>query len=76
MLINDPVVVDRAIRAKAIARARERGVVLPTFSQLANPARMSAEIVRKLNGVGPDEPSAINLWRVQSRSRSLYENLS
>lgn len=64
MLINDPVVVDRAIRAKAIARARERGVVLPTFSQLANPARMSAEIVRKLNGVGPDEPSAINLWRV------------
>jgi len=64
MLTTDPVVVDRATRARAVARARERGVVLPTFSQLADPTQIPAERLKTLNSVAPDESSAHNLWRM------------
>src|SRR5947209_11429183 len=53
-------VVDPARLRSAIRRAREYGVVLPTFSELASPSSGS----RNLDGIDPDEPRSENLWRV------------
>ena len=55
-----PEVVDVAQRDRAAARARELGVVMPTFTQLAQ----AAGIPSSLSGVGPDQPDPKNLWRI------------
>ena len=62
-LVN-PEIIDTKQRARAIARVRELGVVLPTFTQLANPASIPAAVLEKLRNVAPDEPRIENLWRV------------
>jgi len=63
-LVVSPEIVDRDQRARAIARVRELGVVMPTFSQLADPSKIPAAHTKKLASVAPDEPHAENLWRV------------
>ena len=46
-------------------RFREARVVLPTFAQLADPARIPAERARpRWRGVDPDAPHPLNLFRV------------
>jgi cysteine synthase A len=62
--VINPEIVDTKLRARAVARAREFGMVLPTFSQLADPASIPAEVSKRLADVAPDEPRAENLWRV------------
>src|SRR5215211_7909387 len=62
--VISPEIVDSKRRARAIARVRELGVVLPTFSQLANPASIPAAVLNRLADVAPDEPRIENLWRV------------
>jgi cysteine synthase A len=57
-MVVTPDVVDRARLRSAIRRAGEYGVVLPTFSELAEPS------ARNLDSVDPDEPRSENLWRV------------
>jgi cysteine synthase len=67
-LIASPEVVDGAIRRSAIQRARARGIVLPTFAQLAGHAEFSEAIERRLSSVDPDAPLPDNLWRVHWRN--------
>ncbi len=55
---------DRSVRARAVAALREKGVRLPTFQQLADPAAQPKDIVARLAGVGPDEAHPLNLFRV------------
>jgi cysteine synthase len=62
--VINPEIVDTMHRARAVARARELGMVLPTFSQLANPASIPAAVSKKLAEVAPDEARAENLWRL------------
>ena len=62
--VIDPEIADHKQRARAIARVRELGVVLPTFSQLANPATIPQAVLDQLAAVAPDEPRIENLWRV------------
>src|SRR5258707_10921374 len=62
--VINPEIVDSKQRMRAIARVRELGVVLPTFSQLANPATIPAAVLNRLADVAPDEPRIENLWRV------------
>ena len=62
--VINPEIVDSKQRARAIARVRERGVVMPTFSQLAKPSSIPAAASKGLANVAPDEPHAGNLWRV------------
>ena len=62
--VINPEIVDSKQRARAIARVRELGVVLPTFSQLADPATIPAAVSSRLADVAPDEPRVENLWRV------------
>src|SRR6266404_6495808 len=59
-----PEIVDAKHRRAAIECMRTAQVSLPTWSELADPARMPALIETSLKSVGPDEPDAKNLWRV------------
>ena len=54
-------VVDEAALAASVERFRERGIVMPTFAQLADPSTYSADLVGDADPQGPDPR---NLWRV------------
>ena len=53
-------IVDVATLERTAARFRERGIVLPTFAQLAAPGEAPAG----LDTVGPDDADPLNLFRV------------
>jgi len=57
-------VIDEEVLTRAITRFRERGILLPTFSQLARPETIPTEIGAALASVDPDAPDPLNLWRV------------
>jgi cysteine synthase len=57
--VINPLVQQR--NAEALAKA---GVVLPKFSELADPSTIDASIQRDLQRVGFDEPHPLNLFRV------------
>ncbi len=57
-------IVDRAARDRTLASFRERGIMLPTFAQLAEPATIGAPALEAIAGVDPDAPEALNLLRV------------
>ena len=48
----------------AAARCRERGVSIPTFAQLRDPARISATIRERLAAVGLWDVDPLNLFRI------------
>lgn len=56
--------VDRNIYMRAVGRFRDAGIVLPTFAELADPARIPARVREALCGVDPDAPHPLNLFRV------------
>ncbi|HXF56025.1 MAG TPA: pyridoxal-phosphate dependent enzyme [Actinomycetota bacterium] len=57
-------VVDRETYGRAVEALRARGVALPTFAELADPARMPAAVAEALPAVDPDEDDPANLFRV------------
>jgi cysteine synthase len=59
-----PDIVDGERRRAAVESLRAAQVTLPSWSELADPARIPAAIGSSLKSVGPDEPNAKNLWRV------------
>jgi cysteine synthase len=59
-----PEVIDARARDLAAAYARKLGVVLPTFSQLADAGSIPSKISGSLAGTGADQPDAKNLWRI------------
>src|SRR5687767_6290527 len=59
-----PEIADPKVRENAVRRLRELRVTLPTFSELADPARIAPAQQVTLSGIDPDEPLAANLWRV------------
>jgi cysteine synthase len=54
-------IVDENALANSITRFRERGITLPTFAELADPATFDPA---KIGDADPHEPDARNLWRV------------
>lgn len=56
--------VDPATRDRAVAHLRSGGIVLPTLGELADPARIPTAVTAGLAGVGPDDPSPRNLFRI------------
>ena len=56
--------VDRAVYEHAVARFRDADIVLPTFAELAEPARIAPPTKAALAGVDPDAPHPRNLFRV------------
>jgi len=59
-----PDIVDGERRRAAVESLRAAQVTLPSWSELADPARIPSAIGSSLKSVGPDEPNAKNLWRV------------
>ncbi len=57
-------VVDAQVLERTVARFRDAGIALPTFAQLADPARIPSEVLRGLAKVGPDDAHPLNLFRV------------
>jgi cysteine synthase len=57
-------IVDRSAYDRAVQRLREARVALPTFEELADPARIPARLSAALAGVDPDAAHPLNLFRV------------
>ncbi len=57
-------VVQSAVYRRAVGALRETGVLLPTFAQLADPARIPEAVRGRLAGIGPDAADPANLFRV------------
>ena len=57
--IHDPEVLERALQ-----HAREQGIVLPTFAEMASPQSLPESIYQGLNTVPVDKPHAKNLFRI------------
>lgn len=57
-------IVDPAVRAQTVKHFKERGIVLPTYAQLADPSLIPDEIIERLAEIDPDEPHPLNLFRV------------
>jgi len=60
--------VDRRVRARAAARARERGIRLPTFAQMRDPSLVPQEIRAGLGSIGLWDIHPANLFRVTWRN--------
>jgi cysteine synthase len=56
--------VDAGVYERTVDRFRQAGIVLPTFSQLADPTKVPDRVVAALRSIGPDEPHPLNLFRV------------
>ena len=57
-------IVDDEVHRRSVKRFRELGILLPTFAQLADPARIPGSIRDRLAGIDPDENHPLNLFRV------------
>ncbi|MFZ5819836.1 MAG: pyridoxal-phosphate dependent enzyme [Chloroflexota bacterium] len=51
-------------RARAVQRARERNIVIPTFAQMKDPARIPAKVKEELKGIGLWDIHPRNLFRI------------
>ncbi|MCJ7584146.1 MAG: pyridoxal-5-phosphate-dependent protein subunit beta, partial [Anaerolineales bacterium] len=51
-------------RGRAIQRARERNIIIPTFAQMKAPAKIPAKIKEQLKGIGLWDVHPRNLFRI------------
>jgi cysteine synthase len=56
--------INQAVLDKSKARARERGIELPTFAQMKNPELIPDRIARRLQDVGLWDVDPANLFRI------------
>ena len=56
--------IDRNKRQSAIRRARERGIIIPTYAQMKDPYRIPANIKQSLSTVGLWDVDPRNLFRI------------
>jgi cysteine synthase A len=49
---------------RTVARARERGIIVPTFAQMKDPTRIPDDIVERLRDVGLWDLHPLNLFRI------------
>ncbi len=55
---------DPEVRARAVQRYRERGIVLPTFAQMRDPELVPAVVKERLRGIGLWDRDPLNLFRI------------
>jgi cysteine synthase len=51
-------------RARAIQRARERNIIIPTYAQMKDPSRIPAKVKQELAGIGLWDVHPRNLFRI------------
>jgi cysteine synthase len=57
-------VTDPAVRARAVERYRERGIVLPTFAQMRDPRLVPPAVTARLARLGLWDLDPLNLFRI------------
>ncbi|PIE16596.1 MAG: pyridoxal-5'-phosphate-dependent protein subunit beta [Proteobacteria bacterium] len=57
-------IIDQSVYDNTVQRFREQGIALPTFAQLADPTTIPDKVKAALEGVDPDAPHPLNLFRV------------
>ena len=57
-------IVDPAARQRTADRFHEKGILLPTFAQLADPSTIPPHVRVALGSIDPDAPHPLNLFRV------------
>jgi cysteine synthase A len=57
-------VIDPQARANAVARYRERGIILPTFAQMRDPSLIPGVVKDRLKGIGLWDLDPLNLFRI------------
>ena len=55
---------DEDVLERAVERARERNIIIPTFEQMVNPDRIPDPIKRRLQDVGLWDLNPLNLFRI------------
>jgi cysteine synthase len=61
-------IADRGVYDRAVRHFRAAKIALPTFTQLADPARVPPDVRERLAGVDPDQAHPLNLFRVHWRN--------
>jgi len=56
--------IDKAQRKKNIQRCREKGIILPTYAQMRDPARIPAAVKKELAAIGLWDMHPRNLFRI------------
>ena len=56
--------IEKDRRMHAIQRVRERGIIIPTYAQMKNPALIPAKIKERLANVGLWDVNPLNLFRI------------
>lgn len=69
-------IVDQEVYARTVARFREAKIVLPKFSELADPTTISPAIRAALADVDPDAAHPLNLFRVHWSNDDTRRGLS
>ncbi|MDC0559126.1 pyridoxal-phosphate dependent enzyme, partial [Candidatus Izimaplasma bacterium] len=66
--MNDFNLIDLKLNEKklvnAIRRAKEKGIIIPTYAQMKNPALIPNEIKEKLKTIGLNDLNPLNLFRI------------
>ena len=57
-------IVDQAVYENSVTRFRDRGIVLPRLSELADPRLIPEAIRSRLADIDPDSPHPLNLFRI------------
>ena len=57
-------IINSDVRKKAIARFREKDIILPTFAQMRNPELIPEKVKNKLKNIGLWELNPLNLFRI------------
>ncbi|MDP6802051.1 MAG: pyridoxal-5'-phosphate-dependent protein subunit beta [Gemmatimonadota bacterium] len=63
-------IVDRNVYDRTVDRFAEASIVLPRFSELADPSTIPVSVVEALAEVDPDAPHPLNLFRVHWHNSS------
>jgi cysteine synthase len=63
-MTQDTTIADRATYDRAVEHFSRQKIALPTFAELAEPARIAAPLRERLASVDPDAADAQNLFRV------------
>ncbi|HRQ31717.1 MAG TPA: pyridoxal-5-phosphate-dependent protein subunit beta, partial [Anaerolineales bacterium] len=56
--------IDKARRQRAVQRARERNIIIPTYAQMKDPSKIPSRIQEELSGIGLWDLHPRNLFRI------------
>src|SRR5512147_918957 len=56
--------IEKSRRANAIKRAKERNIIIPTYAQMKDPAKIPAKVKEELKSIGLWDIHPRNLFRI------------